>query len=332
MKIKRFFKFFGIGVAVLIAGVLVAGQIANFNVPIIEPPGTIYIVNGNEMHLYCIGPENDMQPTVVIVAGLGVQSPLYYNLQEELAKSIRTCTYDRAGNGWSESNGLPRHVKNMSNELNQLLSAAEIEGPIILAGHSLGGAVSLVYSDEHPEKVAGIAFIDSTHYNQYRYFGQEYNDEIYQKQKELLSTFWIDELVIKMGILTLLGGLVDNTAASEIDEDVQKMYLYFFTHKPPFDSIRCEINYLEESLEQTKHAHYNREELPIVSLSASEIDYSSMPYVNMTDNERKEIHMMFGKELAELSTNGEHAIINGTNHMNIIQDKETAKQILNLIQ
>ena len=38
MRVKRFFKFFGVGVAILIAGVIIAGQIANYSVPVIDPP------------------------------------------------------------------------------------------------------------------------------------------------------------------------------------------------------------------------------------------------------------------------------------------------------
>ena len=330
MQVKKIFKFFGISVAILIVGVIVAGQIANYSVPVIDHPGKIYSINGKNMHLYCTGPHNDKQPTVVIIAGLGVQSPLYYDLQEELSKSVRTCTYDRAGNGWSEPNDLPAHAKNMSYELHQLLNAAKIEGPLILAGHSLGGTVGLIYSAEHEEQVAGIAFIDSSHYNQYHYFGQEYNDEIYRTHKELLSTFWIEEAIVKIGILTLLGGFVDNTS-DVIDEDAQKMYKYFFTWNPPFEAIRSEVNNLERSLEQAKQAHYQRGKLPIVSLSASELDFSNLPEVKMSENERSDIHILFGKELADLSTEGKHVIVDRTNHMSIIQSKETVDHILSLI-
>ena len=37
------------------------------------------------------------------------------------------------------------------------------------------------------------------------------------------------------------------------------------------------------------------------------------------------------KELADLSNNGKHVIVDGTNHMSIVQKKETADHILSLI-
>jgi hypothetical protein len=48
MQVKRFFKYFGIGVAILIGGVLVAGQIAHYSVPVVEPPGKIYCQRNRE--------------------------------------------------------------------------------------------------------------------------------------------------------------------------------------------------------------------------------------------------------------------------------------------
>ena len=220
MQVKKFFKFFGIGAAILIVGVMVAGQIANYSVPVIDHPGKIYSVNGKNMHLYCTGPHDDKQPTVVIIAGLGVQSPLYYDLQEELSKSVRTCTYDRAGNGWSEPNDLPAHAKNMSDDLHQLLQDANIDGPIILAGHSIGGTVSLIYSADHEEQVAGIAFIDSSHYNQINYFGKEFKEISDRQIEELLASFWLIELASKLGIFSMIG--VFDTLGFEDHEEVHK--------------------------------------------------------------------------------------------------------------
>ena len=41
----------------------------------------------------------------------------------------------------------------------------------------------------------------------------------------------------------------------------------------------------------------------------------------------KELH----KDLAELSTNGRHVIVNGTDHISIVRNDETADHILSLI-
>jgi len=76
MRVKRFFKFFSIAVAILIGGFLVVGQIAYQTVPIIDPPGKMYSVDDTKIHMYCTGPENNAQPTIIIIAGGGTQSPV----------------------------------------------------------------------------------------------------------------------------------------------------------------------------------------------------------------------------------------------------------------
>lgn len=99
MRVKRFFKYFGIIVVFLAGIVLVAGQIAYYSVPIIDAPGEMYSVNGVKVHMYCTGPENDETPTIIIISGGGTPSYLYNDLRENLSKTVRTCSYDITGFG-----------------------------------------------------------------------------------------------------------------------------------------------------------------------------------------------------------------------------------------
>jgi len=270
MRVKRFFKYFGIVIAILVGGILVAGQIAYQSVSIIDPPGKIYSIDGTAMHLYCTGPENN-SPTIIIIAGAGTQSSMYYSLQEDLSETIRTCSYDRAGLGWSESNSIPATAKNMSDELYQLLQTAQIDGPIILAGHSLGGIVSLIYSAEHENQVVGIAFIDSSHYNQVEYFGKEYSDAWYKQTNDLLEFFWLLELASTLGILNIITSMQDPSEFG-LSEDEKNMMLYFDRWTTPYTTIKSEIINLKLSFEQGKEAHFARGDLPIISISASDRD------------------------------------------------------------
>lgn len=329
-RVKRFFKFFGIGVAILVGVILVTGQIAYHSTPLIEPPGKLYSIDGKMMHLYCTGPENDSMPTIIIITGAGTQSPLYYNLQEKLSKTIRTCSYDRAGNGWSEPTSIPANAKNMSNELHGLLQVAKIDGPIVLAGHSLGGIVSLIYSAEHPEQVAGIAFIDSSHYNQVEYFGKEYSDAWHNQTEDILGIFWVTELVSKLGIVNILIA-IQNTSEFGLDEEEKTMMMYFDRWAPQYDAIKSEIENLRLSFEQGKEAHYDRGALPIISISASDHDTSAFPKVGPSEQEIADSFIDRHQELASLSEIGQHVVIDGTNHMSIVYNKETATQILNFV-
>ena len=312
------------------AGFLVAAQIAYYSIVEIDPPGKMYSVNGTELHLYCTGPENDDQPTIIIVSGGGTPSPIYFHLQENLSKSIRTCSYDSAGLGWSEPNDIHATVKNMSNELYQLLQTAQIDGPIILAGHSLGGLVSLIYSAEHEEQVVGIAFIDSSHYNQVDYFGKEFSDTSDKQTDELLANFWLIELASNLGIMTMMMTIFD-TSESEVEREEHKMFASFDRWNPPYATIKSMVSNLKLSFEQGKEVHYDRGDLPIISISASDKSMEGAPEIGLSEKELIDALMSFHKDLANLSTNGRHVIVNGTNHMSIVYNDATADHILSLI-
>ena len=121
-------------------------------------------IGTHKLHISCQG---NKSPTIVIDSGLGGFSLEWVNLQSELSKTTRVCTYDRAGYGWSESGPLPRTTEQIVKELHLLLILARIPGPYILAGHSFGGYNIRYYASKYPEMIAGLIFIDASHPEQY---------------------------------------------------------------------------------------------------------------------------------------------------------------------
>ena len=129
------------------------------------PPGQMVDVGGHRLHLYCTGTGS---PTIVLEAAAPGWS-LYWSLvQPEVAKVTRVCAYDRAGLGWSERGPLPRTGQRMARELHQLLKRADIAGPYIFVGHSLGGFVGRLYRDEHPAEIVGLVLVDAGHESEMR--------------------------------------------------------------------------------------------------------------------------------------------------------------------
>ena len=51
----------------------------------------------------------------------------------------------------------------MVTELEALLKAADEPGPYVLAGHSLGGLLALLFAEQNADDVAGVVLIDSSH-------------------------------------------------------------------------------------------------------------------------------------------------------------------------
>ena len=331
-RVKSVFKYFGISVGIIVGGILIAGQITLYSIP--EPgvpPGLMYTVNGGEIHMYCTGPQSSGNPTIIIVPGAGVPSILYSSLQEKLSETARTCSYDTAGVGWSKANQIPYTAENLSEELSQLLKVAQIKGPVILAGHSLGGIVNLIYSAEHEKQVVGIAFIDSSHYNQFDYFGEGYREFSEKQMRDTAGNLWLMELASNLGIMAIMERL-NTTPTTEIEEKQLKMIASFNKENPPFPTIKSMISNLNLSFEQGKQAHYVRGDLPIVSISASDqIPGAPVEVGGVTSEDIREGFKRLHKDLAELSTSGKHVIVNGTTHASIINNDETASHILSLI-
>lgn len=124
-------------------------------------PGELISVGTHNLHLYCIGKGS---PTVLFEAGLGDWSLSWRTLQQQVSRDfgVRACAYDRAGYGWSEEGPQPRRVDRIADELILLLDNGNIEGEVVLVGHSLGGLISRVFASRYPHRVAGVILLDAT--------------------------------------------------------------------------------------------------------------------------------------------------------------------------
>lgn len=158
-------------IVVAVGVIFIVGARAKATLKAKYPPiGQMVDVGGYKLHLFCQGTGS---PTVVMDAGAG-STGLYWSLvQPEIAKSARTCVYDRAGYGWSEKSPQPRSVKVMVNELHSLLSNADVAGPYVLVGHSLGGIIVRQYAQSYPQDVVGMVLVDSAQENQFQRFPKE---------------------------------------------------------------------------------------------------------------------------------------------------------------
>lgn len=122
------------------------------------PPGRLVDLGGHKLHVHCAGKGN---PTVVVENGLGDFSFDWVLVQNEVAKSTRICTYDRAGYAWSDLGPMPRTFAQMNLELHDALAKLGERGPFVLAGHSFGGPVIRWYASLYPDEVAGVVQVDA---------------------------------------------------------------------------------------------------------------------------------------------------------------------------
>ena len=117
-------------------------------------------VGGHKLMFYCTGQGS---PTVILEAGGGGTDATWGMVQSGGDRDYRVCSYDRANLGRSDKAPKPRTFQDIARDLHTLLANADIGGPYILVGHSMGGMLVRVFRDQYPEEVAGLVLVDSAH-------------------------------------------------------------------------------------------------------------------------------------------------------------------------
>jgi pimeloyl-ACP methyl ester carboxylesterase len=129
--------------------------------PPLPPPGKLIDVGGWRLHLNCTGQREAGAPLVVLEPGIGDFSVEWALVQPGLSKLARVCSYDRAGDGWSEMGPHPRTFKQIVYELHTLLDRAGERPPYVMVGQSYGGWLVRTYRTSYPSEVAGMVLVDA---------------------------------------------------------------------------------------------------------------------------------------------------------------------------
>ena len=123
----------------------------------------VEIEPGRKLNLYCTGSGS---PTVVFDAGLTDEDSVWGFVQPVIAQRTRTCSYDRAGVGFSDAGWRPSSSENIVDDLHRLLAAASIKPPYVLVGHSYGGLNVKLFAYRYPAEVLGMVLVDPSHEDQ----------------------------------------------------------------------------------------------------------------------------------------------------------------------
>lgn len=136
-------------------------------------------------------------PVVVFENGLGGHMEWWSKVLPELANDTSYFAYNRPGYGRSEPADTPRDGAHVVEELRAALLSQGLPPPYVLVGHSLGGLYMQLFARQHPNEVAALVLVDSTHPKQLE--GEGAMDK---------QSFWVRGVV---------GALVTGTAKQELD-------------------------------------------------------------------------------------------------------------------
>lgn len=101
------------------------------------------------------------QPSAVLIHGLSETRDVWRRQVAYLEQSMRVVTYDIRGFGSSPTGAADGTVRQLADDLGQLLSAFDT-GPAWLVGFSMGGVISQRFALDFPELTRGLVLIASS--------------------------------------------------------------------------------------------------------------------------------------------------------------------------
>jgi len=122
-------------------------------------PGQFIELADGMVHYEVVGPQEAQ--TVVLVPGFSVPYPVWDPTFDALVEAgFRVLRYDLYGRGFSDRPDIRYDQDLFDRQLLNLLGALNIDNPVDLIGLSLGGAISVVFTDRHPDAVRKLCLID----------------------------------------------------------------------------------------------------------------------------------------------------------------------------
>jgi pimeloyl-ACP methyl ester carboxylesterase len=117
-------------------------------------------VDGRSFATRCGGDAGD--PSVLLVSGLGLGMDRSWDaVQGQIAEFAHVCAYDRLGVGESGRPPKSQTFDDMAAQLAGVIGALELDPPVLLVAHSLGGMVAVAYAVEHQDDTSGLLLLDA---------------------------------------------------------------------------------------------------------------------------------------------------------------------------
>jgi len=265
-------------------------------------PGNLIDVGGFKMHIHCVGAGS---PTVILETLSGGTSSYWGWIQPEVAKQTRVCVYDRAGRGWSEPDPEPQSLERTVRNLHTLLANAEIEGPYVMVGHSIGGIYVRQFASDYPDEVAGMVLVDAANPYQFDWYpemGKE--NENYLRVSKYMPTF------ARLGLGHLyfaLGGQFDFGRMKE----PQKSEMEVAWSSPEYFKSQYTENLAGRQIFTNGQKLGGLGDLPLIVITQGN-ETSTPEWIELQN------------ELAELSSNSTHITVAGATHASLAFDPQHA--------
>ena len=165
MKMRRLVIIFGSGITVIVLILLISYSLIDQEKITLNDttraslPGQFVKLSLGVVHYELAGPET--APTIVLVHGFSVPYYIWDQTFAALTQAgFRVLRYDLYGRGFSDRPEKDYNLDLYDAQLEGLLSALNIQGPVDLVGLSMGGPIVASYAEHHPDQVRSLILID----------------------------------------------------------------------------------------------------------------------------------------------------------------------------
>jgi len=297
------------------------------------PPGVLVNIGGHRLHLNCSG---EGSPTIVLDAALGGSSLSWSLVQPAVSRQTRTCSYDRAGFGWSDAGPMPRTAARIAHELRVLLERAGIPPPFVLVGHSFGGLVMRIFASRYRTDVAGLVLVDPAHPEDWVHPAPKEQIKIdrgvrlcrHGATAARLGLARAVSVLVGLGAFGIARGLVkvvSRGGLSREDEGIlapvwklppgaRRPLRHFWTEVKFFEALGSQIESICQSAADT--------------LEAGDGGYGDLPLITISSTDPGDYRFRQQEALAALSTRGRHIIAPNSGHWIPLDQPEAVIQVI----
>lgn len=294
------------------------------------PPGKLVDIGGYRLHALVSG---EGSPTVVVDGGLGTSMIDWEGIAAEVAKTTRIVIYDRAGMGWSDRGPEPRTSERIVDELHRLLEALEVEDPLVLVGHSFGGVNTRLFYHGHPERVAGLVMVESSHEEMNERFPPHVAKLIADTGEKMATLETLSHFGVVRLAATVLGPDIVMPIQRPLTDELRAQYLRFFCTPETIGTIGAEARSVPESFAQLRAAGASLGDVPLVVItgteSARKMGYPEGFPLDEIDRVWNELQ----RDLTASSTAGRQIVVKGASHdVQLDAPDAVVEAILDMVQ
>ncbi len=116
-------------------------------------------VGGHRFATRCAGEKGG--PAVMLVSGQAGMEDEWSAVQARVGSFARVCAYDRLGVGRSGRPPDRQTFDDMARDLRRVMRRLELEAPVVVVGHSLGGLVAVSLAQQDRQAVGALLLLDA---------------------------------------------------------------------------------------------------------------------------------------------------------------------------